>query len=138
MKKKKNEKKVTKKKKISWFTIFCGFADICVIAFFIVVYGPTNFKHWWITTALETGHHKYFANVLYSDKEIETIYRANIIDEVDEVTNVDEWGVRKLAFKIKKKYTEGYYIVINFKADNKEPLIVVKKQHLNRNMNVKY
>ena len=90
MKKKKNEKKVTKKKKISWFTIFCGLADICVIAFFIVVYGPANFKHWWITTALETGHHKYFANVLYSDKEIETIYRANIIDEVDEVTNVDE------------------------------------------------
>lgn len=39
-----------------------------------------------------------------------------IINAGGEVENVDEWGKRKLAYEIDKKYTEGYYIVIEFKA----------------------
>ena len=34
-----------------------------------------------------------------------------------EVGTVDEWGKRKLAYEIDKKYTEGYYVVIEFKAE---------------------
>ena len=39
-----------------------------------------------------------------------------IIASEDEVGNVDVWGMRKLAYPIKKK-SEGYYVVIEFKAE---------------------
>lgn len=38
-----------------------------------------------------------------------------IIASEGEVGNVDVWGMRKLAYPIQKK-TEGYYVVIEFKA----------------------
>jgi small subunit ribosomal protein S6 len=34
-----------------------------------------------------------------------------------EVTSVDRWGRRKLAFEIEKK-TEGYYLVVAFSAES--------------------
>ena len=39
-----------------------------------------------------------------------------IIASEGEVGNVDVWGMRKLAYPIKKK-SEGYYVVIEFKAE---------------------
>ena len=33
------------------------------------------------------------------------------------VVDVDEWGMRKLAYKIQNKYREGYYVLVNFEAD---------------------
>ncbi len=41
-----------------------------------------------------------------------------IINENGEVDSIEEWGIRNLAYKIKKVYSEGYYILINFKANN--------------------
>ena len=38
-----------------------------------------------------------------------------IISAEGEVGNVDVWGMRKLAYPIQKK-SEGYYVVIEFKA----------------------
>ncbi|MCQ2544955.1 MAG: 30S ribosomal protein S6 [Clostridia bacterium] len=38
-----------------------------------------------------------------------------IIASEGEVGNVDVWGMRKLAYPI-QKHTEGYYVVIEFKA----------------------
>ena len=38
-----------------------------------------------------------------------------IIASEGEVGNVDVWGMRKLAYPIQKK-SEGYYVVIEFKA----------------------
>lgn len=38
-----------------------------------------------------------------------------IIQTEGEVENVDIWGMRKLAYLIQKK-SEGYYVVIKFKA----------------------
>ena len=38
-----------------------------------------------------------------------------IIASEGEVGNVDVWGIRTLAYPIQKK-TEGYYVVIEFKA----------------------
>ena len=40
----------------------------------------------------------------------------DIIAAEGEVGNVDVWGMRKLAYPIQKK-TEGYYVVIEFKAE---------------------
>jgi small subunit ribosomal protein S6 len=39
-----------------------------------------------------------------------------IIAAEGEVENVDVWGMRKLAYPIQKK-SEGYYVVIEFKAE---------------------
>ena len=33
-----------------------------------------------------------------------------------EITNVDEWGRRNLAYEIDKK-SEGYYVLMNFTSD---------------------
>ncbi len=38
-----------------------------------------------------------------------------------EVSKVDEWGIRKLAYPIQKK-NEGYYVVMEFKAPAELPL----------------
>ncbi len=37
----------------------------------------------------------------------------NIINADGEVTNVDEWGLRKLAYEI-NDIGEGYYVLLNF------------------------
>ena len=43
-------------------------------------------------------------------------FKGIITENGGEVTNVDEWGKRKLAYEIKKK-NEGYYVLMNFNAD---------------------
>ena len=45
------------------------------------------------------------------DATVETV--KSIIAENGEVTNVDVWGLRKLAYPIMKK-NEGFYVVIEF------------------------
>ncbi len=40
-----------------------------------------------------------------------------ITDNGGSVTKVNEWGARDLAYPIKKQ-TRGYYVVVNFTADN--------------------
>ncbi len=47
------------------------------------------------------------------DATVETV--KGIIAAEGEVGNVDVWGMRKLAYPIQKK-AEGYYVVIEFKA----------------------
>ena len=49
---------------------------------------------------------------------VETV--KDIIGKEGEVVNVDVWGMRKLAYPIMKK-TEGYYVVIDFKAGSDMP-----------------
>jgi len=43
-----------------------------------------------------------------------------IINNDGEVTNVDEWGTRKLAYEI-EKLTEGYYVLVDFKSSTELP-----------------
>ncbi len=38
-----------------------------------------------------------------------------IIEEDGTITNIDEWGNRKLAYEI-NDYTEGYYVIVNFEG----------------------
>lgn len=47
------------------------------------------------------------------DASVETV--KSIIAKEGEVGDVDVWGMRKLAYPIQKK-NEGYYVVIEFKA----------------------
>ncbi len=39
-----------------------------------------------------------------------------IIEKDGTITNIDEWGTRKLAYEI-NKYKEGYYVVMNFETN---------------------
>ncbi|WP_129599843.1 30S ribosomal protein S6 [Anaerophilus nitritogenes] len=43
-----------------------------------------------------------------------------IIETNGEIEKVDEWGNRKLAYPI-EKLNEGYYVIMNFKADKDVP-----------------
>lgn len=36
-----------------------------------------------------------------------------VIEKAGEIESVDEWGKRKLAYEIDKKYKEGYYVLID-------------------------
>ena len=54
---------------------------------------------------------------LEDEKKEATIEAVKEIIAADgEVGNVDVWGMRKLAYPINKK-SEGYYVVIEFKAE---------------------
>lgn len=41
-----------------------------------------------------------------------------IIEAKGEIESVDEWGMRKLAYEIDKKYNDGYFTLIEFKSEN--------------------
>ncbi len=43
-----------------------------------------------------------------------------IINNDGEVTKVDEWGTKKLAYEI-EKLTEGYYVLVDFKSSTELP-----------------
>ncbi|HHU33203.1 MAG TPA: 30S ribosomal protein S6 [Clostridia bacterium] len=42
-------------------------------------------------------------------------YKQIILDNGGEVANVEEWGMRRLAYEVKKN-REGYYVLMNFKS----------------------
>ncbi|MBO5127841.1 MAG: 30S ribosomal protein S6 [Clostridia bacterium] len=44
-----------------------------------------------------------------------------LIADNGEVSEVNEWGKRKLAYPINDK-TEGYYVLVNFKSESTLPL----------------
>lgn len=52
------------------------------------------------------------------DATVETVQQ--IINADGEVSNVDVWGMKKLAYPIQKK-NDGYYVVIEFKASPELP-----------------
>ena len=55
-----------KKKKISKLTILCIIADILAIGGFVMMYGPWDaVRNMYVTTAMRTKDHKYFANIFY-------------------------------------------------------------------------
>lgn len=50
-----------------------------------------------------------------------------------EVENVDEWGSRKLAYAI-NYITEGYYVLMNFKAKSDFPAELDRLMRINENI----
>lgn len=43
-----------------------------------------------------------------------------VIEQGGTVTNIDEWGKRRMAYEI-KDFTEGYYVLMNFEANPELP-----------------
>ena len=44
-------------------------------------------------------------------------YNGILESEGATVEKVDKWGKRKLAYTIDKKYTDGFYVLVNFKGE---------------------
>ena len=77
-------------KKLHWAVKLFLIFDFFVLVCFFVVYGPIDkARVFWITTAMETGSHSYFANIFYSEKTIKDVMNSNYLIEVDEDTNVE-------------------------------------------------
>ena len=65
------------------------------------------------------------------DATIETVQ--NIIAASGEVGKVDVWGMKKLAYPI-QKLEEGYYVVMEFKADATLPMELDRRLRISDNV----
>ena len=63
--------------------------DIIVILCFFFVYGPIDYaKKFWITTAMETGSHRYLAYIFYSEDTVNKVMNANSLKTIEEETDI--------------------------------------------------
>lgn len=70
------------------------FIDIVILLCFFVVYGPIDkARVFWITTAMETGSHKFLANVFYSDEVVKNVMNNNYLIEIEEDTDANSISV---------------------------------------------
>ena len=68
------------------------------------------------------------------DKKEATIEAVKVIIAAEgEVGNADVWGMKKLAYPIQKK-TEGYYVVIEFKAQPTLPAELDRRLKISDNV----
>ena len=90
-----------------------GFYYFCMIvyvlgcsAFMFIMYGPINyFRNLYITTAMKTMHHKYLAQIFYSDETIQDIMNSNYFIELNENADVDSIKINTAE---KKEYLDDY------------------------------
>lgn len=95
-----------KTKKIYKTTILCIFLDIIVAACFFVMYGPWNYvRNLYVTTAMKTMNHQYFANIFYSQKTIQKIMDSNYFISFEENANAEDVIIDT---KEKDKYKDEY------------------------------
>lgn len=72
------------------------FIDVIIVLCFVMVYGPIDkARVFWITTAMETGTHRYFANIFYSKETIKEVMSANTLEEITDETNVNDITIGK-------------------------------------------
>ncbi|MGI6607455.1 MAG: phosphodiester glycosidase family protein [Erysipelotrichaceae bacterium] len=80
-----------KKKKLSWYTYFLVFVDICALVCFFLAYGPYDkFRDLFVQTAFGTNTHRYFAYVLYSEEYAKEIAGKHTIIAAGSTSNVDD------------------------------------------------
>ena len=80
--------KVKDKQKKSKFSIFLIIVDIFALICFFLAYGPISyFRNFYVTSAMTSMTHKYFAYILYSEEQVEEILDNNKIIEPEENTD---------------------------------------------------
>jgi len=90
MKKVRNKNK-KKNKGLTFLTILFIVLDLLAISGFVVMYGPWDyFKNLFVTTAMKTRSHKYFAYVFYTEEMVEKIMSNNYFITIDEDVNLDD------------------------------------------------
>lgn len=81
---------------MKWITKLFIFIDVIIVLCFIMVYGPIDkARVFWITTAMETANHRYFANIFYSKNTIKNVMSENYLIEIEEETNVNDITIGK-------------------------------------------
>ena len=76
------------RKKLHFIVKLFIFIDFIALLCFFLVYGPIDkARVFWITTAMETGDHQYFANIFYSEETIKNVMSENFLDEIQEDTD---------------------------------------------------
>ena len=61
--------------------------DVIIVFCFLLVYGPiSKARVFWITTAMETGSHQYFAYIFYSKNTVNKVMSENKLEEINEET----------------------------------------------------
>ena len=66
-------------------------------------------------------------------KEAVLIKKQEVISANGEVEKVDTWGNRKLAYQI-AKFSEGFYVLVNFKASADLPKELDRNLKINENV----
>ena len=70
--------------------------DFFIILCFVFVYGPIDYaKVFWITTAMATGEHQYFANIFYNEETIKDVMSNNYMEEITEDTDASSITIGK-------------------------------------------
>lgn len=79
------------KKKGNKLTILFVILDLLAIAGFVMMYGPWDgVRNFYVTTAMKTKDHQYFAKIFYSDKKIEEVMNSNYFIEIKEDVILDD------------------------------------------------
>lgn len=74
--------------------------DLIVIACFFLVYGPIKqIRVFWITTAMETGSHKFLAHIFYSNEAIEKVLKENYFVKLEGVSDPSEVTINQVEKK---------------------------------------
>ena len=106
------------KKKKSKFIIFLMVVDVLALISFFVVYGPFSFfRDFWVTTAMTTKSHHYFAYVFYSEEEVQKVLDNNKVLEPEDPTDTS-----KITFNpnFESDTYESIYEEQILKKDNKD------------------
>lgn len=62
--------------------------DIIIVLCFLLVYGPFDkARVFWITTAMETASHRYFAYIFYSEDTVTKVMESNSLEIITEETD---------------------------------------------------
>ena len=89
--KKIRSKNKKKNKTLTFLTILFIILDLLAISGFVVMYGPWDyFKNLFVTTAMKTRSHKYFAYVFYTEEMVEKIMNNNYFIKINEDVNLDD------------------------------------------------
>lgn len=95
-----------KNRKIYKSTILFIFLDIIVAACFFIMYGPWSyFRNLYVTTAMRTMNHQYFADIFYNKETIQKIMDSNYFVTIDEDADVEKIDIDT---KEKEEYLNEY------------------------------
>ncbi len=97
--------KKKRKLKINKFTIVTGVLDVLVIVALAIIQ-TTDFKTFWIPTAMTTMSHKYLAYTLYNEETVNKIMSENYIEKSTEVIRLNDIKIGDTSEK--KHYSSKY------------------------------
>ena len=88
---KKVEQKKKKKKSLKKWVITFGIFDMIAVVCLFLMYGPfPYFRNLWVTSALTTATHEYFAYIFFDVDQVKEIMAGNVVIEGTESTDEEE------------------------------------------------